>query len=39
MIILAYKNPSIQPLLNMLEKPGLKQLKWDAHWGYVLTTG
>ncbi|MDF1684549.1 MAG: hypothetical protein P1U36_07795 [Legionellaceae bacterium] len=38
-IILAYKNSLIQPLLNMLETHSAKQLTWDAHWGYVLTTG
>jgi|TARA_R110002126_G_scaffold1177_4_gene7013 spermidine synthase len=38
-IIFAYKSTSVQPLLSMLEKQGLKQLTWDAHWGYVLTAG
>lgn len=35
MIVLAYKGTSIIPLLNMLEKEGLKQLTWDAKWGCV----
>ena len=41
LVILASKSSSKKPLLNMLEKQGLKHLIWDSHWGYVasLTEG
>jgi spermidine synthase len=35
LVILACKSASRKPLLNLLEKQGLKQLVWDAHWGCV----
>jgi len=35
MIVLAYNGVSVKPLLNMLEKQGLKQLIWDSKWGCV----
>lgn len=40
MVILAYKDESIKPLLSLFERQtGLKQLIWDSEWGYVARLG